>query len=63
MKIMLKERIRKLKMHYYDYQMAVLVDLMEYYEVEGKPEKAQKCVKSYNKYAKKYMKCMKTYAD
>ena len=60
---MLRERIRKLKMHYYDYQMSVLSDLIEYYEVEGKTKKVCKCVNDYNKYAKKYMKCMKVNAD
>lgn len=58
-----KERIRKLKMHYYDYQMAVLTDLMEFYEVKGNTKMVQRCTKDYAKYAKKYMKCMKTYAD
>lgn len=59
----IKESIRKFIMAYCDYNMGICIDLIEYYEVEGKLKAAHRQARSYDRFARIYMKCMKTNVD
>ena len=55
----LKKLINIVRTRYYEYNMAVLVDLIDYYNLEEKPNKVKKCSKQYDKYYEKLIKVMK----
>lgn len=55
----LKKIITIVRTRYYEYNMGVMVDLIDYYNLQDKPKKAKMCAKQYDKYYEKLIKVMK----
>ena len=56
----LKKIIAIVRTRYYEYNMGVMVDLIDYYNLQDKPKKVKKCSKQYDKYYEKLIKVMKS---